>query len=258
MAVKGWKREGARLGVLLLFLPLFAGCAGFMAGRPPGPWHEAYEPIEDPASESFLSNAFKRARAEFGDPSIPVEKVLLRRSRRTKAARRYRIGEDFSLTECVDPTNGLFVVYIGVDPDHSNYFALLAHEALHLLNPYITDWYMEGMATVFSEQVCEAEGRPWGDWRRHFARSRREPYALSYRMMLELREQYPAQYPFLLECAVPNDKADGPWLRIDIDRWIGLLPPSRREEARGIIDPYTAVLRKHTGRMYGFTVPETE
>lgn len=241
--------------LLLLFLSLLlTGCAGLMSSRPPGPWHEAYQPIEDAESEKFLSDALRAAVAAFGEPSIPVHRILLRRSRRTEAALRYRIAEDFSLTECIDPTNGVFVVYIGVDPDHSNYHALLAHESVHLLNPYITDWYMEGIATVFSEQYCAGQAKEWGDWKRHFTKSRRDPYALSYRMMLDLQMAFPENYARMVRYAVSRD-AESRWLRIDIDRWIASLPAERRQEAREIIDPYASVLRRHTGPVYGFSAP---
>ena len=250
--------EGVRYTVLLLLFSLFlSGCAGWLTTRPAGPWHEAYEPISDPASGAFLTNCFERAQARFGEPAIPVKKILLRRSRKTREASRYRIGEDFSLTECVDPTNGLFVIYIGVDPDHSNYHALLAHESVHLLNPHVTDWYMEGMATVFSEQVCDELGQAWGDWKRHFMKSRRDPYALSYRMMLELQEAFPWEYPQMIQYAARNDSESNGWLQIDIDQWIDMLPEARRGEAREIIVPYGAILKKHTGEMYGFREPSS-
>ena len=243
--------------MLLLFFLLLAvsGCMRLSNGRPPGPWHDAYQPIEDPDTEAFLARVLDVARAEFGEPAIPINTILLRRSRKTEEAMRYRIGEDFSLTECVDPTNGLFVVYIGVDPGHSNYYALLAHEGAHLLNPQVTDWYMEGIATVFSEQACAAAGEAWGDWKRHFMQSRRDPYALSYRMMSELREAFPEHYPLLMHCIAPNGNGSARWQRIDIDQWIGSLPEGRSEEALKIIDPYIDVLRRHTGELYDFTVP---
>jgi len=252
-AIQSWRMQCL---LFLLFLALAgSGCMRLSNGRPPGPWHDAYQPIEDPDTEAFLTQAFDLARAEFGDPSTPVNRILLRRSRKTEAARRYRIGEDFSLTECVDPTNGVFVVYIGVDPGHSNYYALLAHESVHLLNPKVTDWYMEGIATVFSEQACEALGEAWGDWKSHFLHSRRDPYALSYRMMSELRAAFPDQYPLLVQCVAPNGNGLAQWQRIDIDQWVGSLPSARREEALHIIKPYAGVLRRNTGKLYDFAVP---
>lgn len=242
--------------LLLLFSALFvSGCMSLSNGRPPGPWHDAYQPLEDPNADAFLNQVLELARAEFGEPAIPIKQILLRRSRKTQEARRYRIGEDFSLTECVDATNGLFAVYIGVDPGHSNYYALLAHECVHLLNPQVTDWYMEGIATVFSEQACSAMGEAWGDWKHHFIESRRDPYALSYRMMSELRDAFPNHYPLLVHCTAPNGNGSAQWQRIDIDQWIGLLPDERHEEALDLIEPYVKVLRKNTGKLYDFTVP---
>ncbi len=238
-----------------MLLPLlFSGCMELAPVKPPGPWHDAYLPIEDEASRAFVDRAFAMAAAEFGEPAEPVATVLLRRSRKTLAARRYRIGEDFSLTECADATNGLFVVYIGVDPGHPDYHALLAHECAHLLNPRITDWYMEGLATLFSEQACEHLGVDWGAWKRHFARSRREPYALSYRMMAELRAAFPDEYPDIVRHTAPNARREG-WLRIDIDGWIAALPPVRRAEAVEIIGRYADGLERKVGTQYDFTTP---
>ena len=240
---------------LLLLLFCASGCMHISDGKPSGPWYDAYQPIDDPDSETFLFQSLEMAIAEFGEPVIPVNKVLLRRSRKTEAARRYRIGEDFSLTECVDTTNGVFVIYIGVDPGHRNYFALLGHECTHLIDPHITDWYMEGIATVFSEQACGAQGVEWGDWKRHFMKSRREPYALSYRMMLALRDTFPNEYPALVRFVVPNGR--GPkWLHIDIDAWLDTLPQARWEEALDIIKPHVPALRKAVNKQYGFAVPK--
>ncbi|MDF7807571.1 hypothetical protein P4E94_08995 [Pontiellaceae bacterium B12219] len=223
-------------------------------GRPPGPWHEAYEPIEDADTEAFVFQSLEKAKQQFGEPVIPVNEIIFRRSRKTEAARRYRIGEDFSLTQCIDPTNGVFVIYIGVDPDHENYYPLLGHECAHLINAHITDWYMEGIATVFSEEVCADAGKGWGSWDRHFSRSRKDPYALSYRMMKGLKETFPEQYPALLAFATQNGKRP-PWLQINMDDWLETLPDGRENEALDIIEPNVKVLRRQVNDQYGFVVP---
>ena len=243
-------------GLLVALSLVCSGCLSISGDRPTGPWYEAYEPINDPASETFLFQSLELAEKQFGEPVIPVNKVILRRSRKTPAARRYRIREDFSLTECIDTTNGVFVIYIGADPGQPNYFALLGHECCHLINAHITDWYMEGIATLFSEEACAAAGVEWGNWKRHFERSRREPYALSYRMMRDLKSAFPAQYPKLIHLAAPNGKGP-PWLHIDIDAWIEVLPPERRAEALRIIEPHVSVLKKEVNAQYDFQVPES-
>jgi hypothetical protein len=244
-----------RLLCLFFLLAGISGCMRLSEGKPPGPWYDAYLPIEDPDSNAFIVQTLEKASAEFGEPLIPVNKVLLRRSRKAPEALRFRLAEDFSLTQCVDPTNGIFVIYIGVDPDDRNYHALLGHECAHLLNPYITDWYMEGIATVFSEQACEAAGMEWGNWKRHFTRSRRLPYALSYRMMLELQEAIPSAYPLLMQYTAPA-KRKGDWLRIDIDAWLAALPEADRSEALRIIEPFSDSLRRNVSAQYEFEVPE--
>jgi hypothetical protein len=238
-----------------MLLAGLSGCMQLSDGKPPGPWHDAYQPINDPASEVFIAHALKKSREEFGLPVIPVNKVLLRRSTPVPEARRYRIGRDFSLTECVDSTNGVFVIYLAVDPDHQNYFPLLGHECAHLLNPYILDWYMEGLATEFSEQMCAETDREWGDWKRHFTRTRREPYGLSYRMMLELRKELPVEYPSIIRFTAVNGK--GPKeLRIEIDAWLETLSDDGRETALEIIAAYSKILKKEASEQYYFTIPQ--
>ena len=239
--------------LLMLGALLLAGCVGLKDGKPPGPWYTAYQPLEDPAAEAFFFDALEQAKAEFGEPVTPIQQVIFRRSKKSEAAKDYRIGEDFSLTECLDSTNGVFVVYIGVDKTHRNYYPLIGHEAAHLINAKITDWYMEGVATLFSQEVCAAAGKGWGDWERHFARSRRQPYALSYRMMRDLKAAFPAEYASIVRHVVPNGDE---WLKIDIDSWIATLPEGRRSEALDIIKPHAKQLSKSTNKQYGFAVPE--
>lgn len=223
-------------------------------GKPPYPWHDAYQPIVDPESEAFVTRSLERAIAEFGEPAIPVNKVLLRRSRKVPEARRYWIDEDFSLTECVDTTNGVFAIYLAVDPGHRNYFALLGHECAHLLNPYIFDWYMEGFASVFSKKMCEETERKWGDWKRHFERTRHGPYGLSFRMMLELQQEFPAEYPTIIRFTAENGD-DTDRRHIDIDAWLATLTPDRRYAALEIISEYSDVLKKNASDQYHFNPP---
>ena len=240
--------------MLCLFLGLIVatGCTKLSSEKPPGPWHAAYQPINDTESEQFVKNALAEATKQFGAPAIPVKQVLLRRSKKSSTAEGYRVAEDFSLTECVDATNGVFAIYLAVDPTHPDYFPLLGHECTHLINADIFDWYMEGIATRFSEQICAEAGKPWGDWAKRFGKTRRDPYALSYRMMHELQTQFPREYPALIQHVAPG--ANG-HLRIDIDAWLRTLSTSQRTQALTIIAPYTKVLTHHTGAGYNFTAP---
>ena len=248
-------KGGSRWTALLLFLCLFAaGCVQFSA-KPPGSWYDAYQPITDAAADDFIDAALVQARGQFGEPAVPVNRVLLRRSRKADAARGYRIQENFSLTECVDADSGFFVIYMGVDVRNPDFYPYLGHECMHLLNPYITDWYMEGMATVFSEELCAASGIEWAHLRRRFMADRDEPYAVSYRLAKALQAAYPEDYPRLASCVAPNRRASAPWMRIDIDAWIASLPPARRGEALKIIASYAKKLDKVKRALYDFKVP---
>ncbi|MBN2703541.1 MAG: hypothetical protein JXR23_04945 [Pontiellaceae bacterium] len=248
-----FRKEGARRAGLLLFLCLFlAGCSSVLT--PAGAWYEVYQPIHDPASHSFVADVLKQAVDEFGEPVHRVQQVLLRRSRKSEEFSNYRVREDFSLTECQDATAGLYVIYMGMGPDDPDYFAFLAHECTHLLNPRITDWYMEGIATLFSEEVCEARGIDWSPLRSVFEADEREPYALSYRMMKALKEAFPAAYPSIIHFVAPNRSGEE-WQRIDIDAWIASLPSADQREALAIIKPYAKRLAKEKRKLYDFTVP---
>ena len=240
---------------LLTLAAVLPGCMSMSDGKPDGPWHEAYLPIDDPDSHAFVAECLEQAVNRFGEPVIPVTKVLLRRSKKAPHARKYRIGEDFSLTECADETNGVFVIYIAVDQDHANYFPLLGHECAHLLNPHLFDWYMEGLATLFSEEMCEATNRDWGNWKRHFERTRREPYGLSFRMMRELQTAFPEEYPAIIRFTMLADEEAGRQ-QIDINAWLDSLPAARRDEAVGIIGEYAPALLRKESSQYYFTAPQ--
>lgn len=231
---------------------LLSGCTQLSGSRPDGPWHEAYRPIDDPESDAFVADALEQATARYGEPVLPVRRILLRRSQKTERARRYPIAEDFSLTECVDPTNGVFVIYVAVDPGHPNYYALLGHECAHLLDPRIFDWYMEGFATVFSREICEQTGRGWGDWDRHFEQTRREPYGLSYRMMRALQAACPDEYPAIFRHTAANGSGRR---HIDIDAWLATLHPDRRRQAADIISEYADALQRRASDQYFFLPP---
>lgn len=252
---KAQYRIFTRLLCLFLLL-LLAGCQILIEGKPPGPWHEAYLSLEHDESVMFISNALAQAVSEFGEPVIPVKQVLLRRSLKSEKARRYSVGENFTRTACIDSSNGVFVIYMGKDPSDQNYFPLLAHECVHLLNADITDWYMEGIATDFSERFCTQQGLEWGDWKHHFSKSRRDPYALSYRMMSRLREEFVTEYNRLTQYAVANGGDEG-WLKIDINAWLEILPENGRKKAVEIISPHVEVLQQRQTAQYSFDVPHS-
>jgi len=230
-------------------------CTHLLDAPPPGAWSAAYQPIHDPASDLFVSNALKRAISEFGDPVFPVRKVMIRRSKKNPSVQNYRLAEDFSLTECSDLSNGCCTIYLGVAPSDSAYFPMLGHECGHLLNPFLFDWYMEGFCTLFSEQFCAEQGKDWHAWRKKMDRKRHDPYAASYQMMRALHTAFPKEYVQLLQFAVSTPGFPGRQ-HIDIQAWIATLPVAQRPVAREIIRQHTKTLQHYSGAQYHFeTVP---
>ncbi len=239
---------------LCLFF-LCAGCIRLSDGVLPPDWYTAYQPLEHPDSAVFLSNALVRVTEEFGGAVIPVKQVKLYRSRRLPDERRYfAYHQDFSSTLCTDATNGVFVILMGFDPDHQNYYGVFGHECGHLLNADIKDWYMEGLVTVFSEELLVELGK--AHWKRNFMRSRYDPYARSYQMMKALKQACPDEYPTIVRFAVPREDGRGEGLRIDIDAWLATLPEVQRTAALEIIAQHAKFLRKNVGVDYAFTIPE--
>ncbi|MDZ8119546.1 hypothetical protein [Pontiella agarivorans] len=233
---------------------LISGCSTMINGVPDGPIHAAYQPLGDPEAEAFFFQCLDSLEEQYGKPDIPVKDVIFRRSRKNETARRYRIAEDFSLTQCINPDNGEFVVYIGVDADGKNYYPLLTHECGHFINARIKDWYIEGFATVFSEEICTEFNKPWGDWGRHFNRSRKNPYARSYRMMRDLKAACPEAYPKIIRFTKINGQSSE-WLCIDIDAWLETLSSVQYDAALEIIEPHLKVLRRHTASGYTIEIP---
>ncbi|MCF7848232.1 MAG: hypothetical protein K9M45_05220 [Kiritimatiellales bacterium] len=240
---------------LFLLLCALPGCQTLINDKPPIPWHECYEPLDSPAAEAFVFQALEEAVPRFGKPAVPVGSLQLRRSRKTSNVRNYRLAENFTLTECVDSDKGEFVIYMAVEPGHESFYPLLGHECFHLLNPMIFDWYMEGAATVFSEEICRANGVSWATWEKRFRRDKhRKPYSASYWMMKELKEAVPSDYPRFLRFTVPAAEEDR--RQIDIDAWLNTLPASDRAQAVDVISRWMKILKRRASEDYNFTVPK--
>jgi hypothetical protein len=218
-----------------------------------------YEPLEDLEVDAFVLHAFAVAEEVYGPAVTPVNEVLLRRSRPLPAFRSVWCDRDFSETLLHDEKAGVYLIYMANEPRDKRFYPLLGHECFHLLNVHLRDWYVEGMATVFSEELCRALGIPWQERQviPKIAGGGNVPYRASYRMMRELRAVLShSDYVRLLSYAVASDAGEG-LQRIDVDRWLATLSEADRDSARGIIATYSKVLRRTwSGRMdYRFAVP---
>lgn len=239
-----------------LFL-MGSGCVRFHDVEPPAEvaWHTFYAPIESPALRSFMEAGLKEATAWLGSPSWPMMDVKLRRSRKLPVWRYLEIEEDFSLTERVPNTSGDVVIYLGVDADSDAVWFLLAHEVVHVLNPAVKDWYMEGLASYFAVTFCEQELGSSGGWRTRLEKREHDPYACSYRMMRDVARVAPEAVRRLGDFAVV-DEARAHWQRIDVDGWLASISGEKRAMVLEKMKPYVKRLAARPADEVAFTVPE--
>jgi hypothetical protein len=157
------------------------------------------------------------------------------------------------LCELGDRERGVFILYVSVPEEDGAFYAQLSHETLHMLNPFLFDWYMEGLCNVFAEEMAEKFGFPWEKMARHLeSRRRQDPYAIAYYMMRELKEACGTHLNTLLHFTAWTDKARTR-MHIDIQAWLHTLPPKRREAARKIISSAGKDLQRHQGRRNHFS-----
>lgn len=151
---------------------------------------------------------------------------------------------------------GHYVLWVSVPPGAENFYPQLGHETLHLLNNRLYDWYVEGLASVFSERMSEDNGHSWQAMREYFAARREtDPYAISYAMMRDLDAVAgPAGMRTFLSFAVWTDPAHSR-MHIDIDGWLNSLGPIAARPLREVILRYADQLRAVAGHDTYFAVP---
>ncbi len=175
------------------------------------------------------------------------------------AASKGRKAERFQLCECADAARGSYVIYVSVLPGEDEFHLQLAHEAHHLLDIDLYDWYAEGLGNIFAERWASQRGISWEPWRELFAKgSERDPYAIAYFMLRELDGVAgPEAMRSIHACAVPQVKDRGK-RRVDIDRWLMGLEASKRTQARKTIMRYAPALRRYQGMENAFSIPGAE
>ncbi|MFH1216145.1 MAG: hypothetical protein V1706_06565 [Pseudomonadota bacterium] len=160
------------------------------------------------------------------------------------------------LCECYDCMNGIFIIYVSVSPSDPLFFPQLSHEALHLLNPYLYDWYIEGLSNVFSEKFSKENGYSWTAAYDHLNEVReKDPYAISYFMMREISEIAGEHLGSIFEYAAWSDGRQRK-MHIDINSWLAALPADINKKVRGIIDSSASSLKKNKGSRNSFIIPE--
>ena len=151
-------------------------------------------------------------------------------------------------------SNGNFVIYLGVEENSDLIWFLLAHEVMHLLNPFIQDWYMEGLASYFAVQFCQQENVKLGGWLNIFNKIKENPYACSYRMIRDIAEVTPEALRSMRNYTLTNKKYPNT-LKIDVDRWLASMSVSDRNTVLAKIRPYMKEMKKYSNSRISFTIP---
>ena len=159
------------------------------------------------------------------------------------------------LCECFDCQKGIFVLYVSAGFGDSFFYPQLAHEILHIVNPYLYDWYIEGLCNVFSENICRGNGLSWESMKSHFRHeAAKDPYAISYFMMRQIFDISGEYMQTFFSYAVWSDEKKTK-MHIDIDSWLATLPEEMREEIRRVINTSKSRLLKYQGNRNNFIVP---
>ena len=199
-------------------------------------------------------SAYEQVIAEWGTPSqVWSDWMLLRSEKRSDVV--YQVKRVLAYrNNRREKSSGSYLHR--EEPSHPAYPLLLAHEAAHLFNPWITDWYMEGAATLFAIEFCTSRGVSTAVWEEAFTQHKNDPYAHAYRLMRELKNAFPDAYAQLLHTTQRIDKQEH-WQRIDIDRWLDQRSESDRARALTIIHAYADQLQKQSDSAVVFTTPQS-
>jgi hypothetical protein len=219
----------------------------------PAARHTYYQEIKDPAVRNFVYKALTEAEHEYGKPQYPIGRIIVCLSE--PLSKESKLERHFQETDLEDEKKGILVIYTSCAPDDPYFYGQLAHEVLHLLRPRLCDPYMEGLATLFSEEFFKKSGLSWQAWDNYFASGEEPFYGQSFRMMRELeRKLGPMKLHTMLgRCGVNSSGNE----YVDIDRWLTSLSEDERREAIYIINKHALAIKQciPTDDGYVFLVP---
>ena len=233
--------------IIFLFF-LLSGCLSFKNVAVSNDWPEYYQRINHLESNKFINEAYLKIRAEYPYSNFQVSSFDLIRSQLKPKYKKTFFQEDFSLVEVKNSNLGEITLYIGVDASHKNYYLLLAHEVFHFINPYIKDWYMEGLATLFAEEYCRSKNLLPKNWKKTLYNNKNKSYLASYNLMKELKILAPNDYKRIIKYTVKQD--DSNWLSVNIDAWINSVEFSKRTDVVDVINKYKKILMEDTSATF--------
>ena len=120
--------------------------------------------------------------------------------------------------EVLSLKQGVYVIYTKHKVGTPEFYAELGHEVFHTLDVKCFDWYVEGLASVFSEEFALSKGLTWNVWRKRFITEQgSKPYAASFIMMKEIYRLQEGVFRNFMKFAVYG--RDKKIKYIDINKW---------------------------------------
>lgn len=155
-----------------------------------------------------------------------------------------RLKEGRQSCEIHDLDKGIFVIYLKHEVHSEEFYSELGHEIFHLLDPLCFDWVMEGLASVFSEEICLEQGVPWEIWKKRFSKNQAsEPYAASYFMVLNIKKIRPEIFNKIKSCSKYEKKSNKYF--IDLNDWISDLNGLESSKTIRVLNNFMPTLQKH-------------
>jgi hypothetical protein len=203
----------------------------------PTPWYKKYSKLDDEnAARDFLDRTLMIASEYLGEPRVPLKMVHLRSNRKINPSE--NINDNFPpLCETVSESSGEFTIYLSLKTTNPMFHGQFAHEIGHLIDPGLSDIYIEGLNTLFADKVVNKFELNWDCWEQHYDNGKDPFYGLTYWMMKEI--VFVAGWIKLNKILryTQSDSSSGK-RQIRIDEWLGTLDKKQREEVVGIIHNY--------------------
>lgn len=205
-----------------------------------------YPEINDPVTVRFVSYLRTQASKYYGQPVKKIDQLFIHSSEPIHP--KPGIRRKFQLTSPSLTQSGTYVIFLSRAPAESGFEGQLAHEVFHLQNPSLQGPYIEGMCTVFAEEVYEETKNDWACWARWFKSGGDPYYAATYYMMKDISAIVGKEnYRRLIKFTAPIDIV-GLRLTTDVNGWLATLPDDVRASVKDVIekhqDKVTSVMPK--------------
>lgn len=154
-----------------------------------------------------------------------------------KYVKRKKVRAGLQLCEFMDEERGDMVIYLVRSAKEKGFYDELGHEVFHLLNPKFNDWFMEGWASVFSEDFARRQGKKWRVWKELFESEPESLYAQSY-FMVKKAKSLGMDFSSLRKFSKKTDEGE---YYLDLLAWVNSHDESVKEQAYELLSSYKKV-----------------